>query len=410
MKSNPTLTAQQLLAKGQHALARNYAPAKLGLVRGSGSRVYDADGRDYIDLGTGISVTSFGHRHAEIEHAVREQMERLWHVSNLYYNEPAVQLAVELTQASFAERVFFCNSGSEATEAAIKLARKAASATRSPSQRNILTFTGGFHGRTLAAVTATAQPKYHEGFEPLPPGFRYCPFNDFDALEQLLDDNVCAVLVEAIQGEGGIVPAAPGFLTRIRELCDQSGALVISDEVQCGLLRTGKLWGHQWEEGFTPDVMTLAKALGGGLPIGALLVGGRAADILSPGSHGSTFGGNPVVCAAARVVLHLAQRPAIEGNVIHQSRRLLHGLRGIGNEFDLFCDIRGRGLMVGAQLHAQHAPKLGAIVDHAREHGVIVLTAGTDVLRFLPPLTINDATMDEALLKLRAAIASALAS
>lgn len=408
MNRNPSLTTQQLLAKGQHTLARNYAPAKLGLVRGNGARVYDADGRDYIDLGSGISVTSFGHRHAEIEHAVREQLEQLWHVSNLYYNEPAVQLAFELTQASFAKRVFFCNSGSEATEAAIKLARKAASATRSADRRNILTFTGGFHGRTLAAVTATAQPKYHEGFEPLPAGFRYCPFNDFEALEQHLDDSVCAVLVEAVQGEGGIVPAAPGFLSRIRELCDKVGALVISDEVQCGLLRTGKLWGYQWEDGFTPDVMTLAKALGGGLPIGAMLVGERAADILSPGSHGSTFGGNPVVCAAARVVLHLAQRPALEGNVIHQSRRLIHGLRGISNEFELFSDIRGYGLMIGAQLHEQHAHRLGVIVDRAREHGVIVLTAGTDVLRFLPPLIINDATMDEALIKLRAAIAMAL--
>ncbi len=252
--NTPPVTAD-LLSTGQRVLARNYAPGKLGLVRGEGSRVFDGDGRDYIDLGTGISVTSFGHRHPEIEKAVRAQLDKLWHVSNLYYNEPAVKLAVELTETSFAERVFFCNSGSEATEAAIKLVRRAASATRAPQQRDILTFEGGFHGRTLAAVTATAQPKYHEGFEPLPGGFRYCPFNDLDALEQHFDGNVCAVLIEPVQGEGGIVPAAPGFLKRVRELCDANDAMMIVDEVQCGLLRTGKLWAHQWEDGVIPDVI-----------------------------------------------------------------------------------------------------------------------------------------------------------
>ncbi|MFK8016494.1 MAG: aspartate aminotransferase family protein [Gammaproteobacteria bacterium] len=403
--SNPA----DLLTTGQRVLARNYAPGKLGLVHGEGSRVFDTSGRDYIDLGTGISVTSFGHRHPEIERAVRAQLDALWHVSNLYYNEPAVQLAVELTETSFAERVFFCNSGSEATEAAIKLVRRAASATRSPQQRDILTFEGGFHGRTLAAVTATAQPKYHAGFEPLPGGFRYCPFNDVDALAEQFDDNVCAVLVEPVQGEGGIVPAAPGFLKHVRELCDAHGALMIADEVQCGLLRTGKLWAHQWEDGVLPDVMTLAKALGGGLPLGAMLVGRQAADILAPGSHGSTFGGNPVVCAGARVALHLAQRPALIGNVAHQGHRLHAALVAMQEKTGAFREVRGRGLMLGAQMHDEHKEKLGALVDACLARGVIVLTAGGNVLRFLPPLNIDDATLNEAIEKIDDALNATLA-
>ena len=392
-----------LLNTGQRVLARNYAPAKLGLVRGEGCRVYDANGRSYIDLGTGISVTSFGHRHPEIQKAVRAQLDQLWHVSNLYYTEPAVQLAVELTECSFAERVFFCNSGSEATEAAIKLARKAASRHKPPERRAIITFEGGFHGRTLAAVTATAQPKYHDGFEPLPGGFRYCPFNDADALDAAFDGGVAAVLVEPVQGEGGIVPAKPGFLQHVRTLCDRHGALMIADEVQCGLLRTGKLWAHQWEDGVVPDVMTLAKALGGGLPLGAMLVGEAVADILAPGSHGSTFGGNPVVCAGARIALHLAQRPVLVGNVLHQGTRLRETLEMLQNDSGVFSEVRGRGLMLGAQMAPGYVDKLGELVDHCRELGLIVLTAGGNTLRFLPPLTIDDDTMDEVVERLEEA-------
>jgi acetylornithine/N-succinyldiaminopimelate aminotransferase len=406
MTKKTDMDAAQLRSAGHEVLARNYAPGKLGLVRGKGSRVYDADGRDYIDLGTGISVTSFGHRHPEVESALRKQLERLWHVSNLYYNEPAVKLAVALTEASFARRVFFCNSGSEASEAAIKLARKAASATRGPERRTILTFEGGFHGRTLAAVTATAQPKYHEGFEPLPGGFRYCPFNDPEALEQHFDDSICAVMVEPIQGEGGIVPAAPGFLRQIRTLCDRHDALMIADEVQCGVLRSGRLWAHQWEDDVLPDVMTLAKALGGGLPIGALLVGERVADVLTPGSHGSTFGGNPVVCAGARVVLDLAQRPVVIENVVHQGQRLQQALEHMAEEFGVFTEVRGRGLMLGAQLGDAHSQRLADLVDGCLERGVIVLTAGANVLRLLPPLTISDHTLDEAIEKIREAVRS----
>lgn len=406
MKKRLEMDATTLRDTGSRVLARNYAPGKLGLVRGEGSRVYDADGRDYIDLGTGISVTSFGHRHPEIDKAVREQLDQLWHVSNLYYNEPAVQLAVELTDASFAQRVFFCNSGSEACEAAIKLARKAASATRPPERRTILTFEGGFHGRTLAAVTATAQSRYHDGFEPLPPGFRYCPFNDPHALEQHFDDSICAVMVEPVQGEGGIVPAAPGFLRQIRELCDRHDALMLVDEVQCGMLRTGKLWAHLWEDDVVPDVMTLSKALGGGLPLGAMLVGARVADILAPGSHGSTFGGNPVVCAAARVALHLAQRPAVVGNVLHQGKRLHDALEAMASQFGVFSQVRGRGLMLGAQLGDAHAHRLGTLVDRCLERGVIVLTAGNNVLRLLPPLTIDEPTLDEGIEKIADAVQS----
>jgi acetylornithine/N-succinyldiaminopimelate aminotransferase len=395
--------SQTLVALGRDRYVPSYHPRELILDHGRGARVWDLDGREYIDLGAGIAVTGLGHGDPDLRAALHAQADRLWHTSNLYFTEPPVRLADELCRASFAKRVFFCNSGAEANEAAIKLARRHA-AGRPPERRVIVTFRGGFHGRTLATVTATAQPKYHEGFEPLPGGFRYCDFNDFEAATAAIDDAVCAVLVELIQGEGGVVPAADGFLRHLRECCDRVGALLVVDEIQTGMGRTGRLFAHQWDQ-VVPDAMTLAKGLGGGLPIGALLVGERAAETLGFGSHGSTFGGNPLVCAVARAVLRKVGDPGLLAHVRHQGERLRRGLDELNESLRLFRDIRGRGLMLGAVLDADHRGRAGELGTICCRHGVLVLQAGPDVLRLLPPLTINDEELDTALTRLAAGLA-----
>ena len=390
-------TTDALVAAGVRTYVPNYAPKPVVFDRGEGSRLWDLDGREYVDLGTGISVNSFGHRHPELVAAVADQTNRLWHASNLYYVEPTVRLAEELVDATFAERVFFCNSGAEANEAAVKVVRKHASAAgRGPGEREIITFEGSFHGRTLAAVTATAQPKYQEGFEPLPGGFTYCPFNDPEAFEAAVSDRTCAVMLEPVQGEGGVTPARQGFLRHVQDLCRRHDALLVFDEVQCGMGRTGKFFGHEWESGVEPDVVTMAKALGGGLPFGALLVGPRAAETLSAGSHGSTFGGNPVAAAAARVAVRLARSPDVAANVARQGDAFRLFFHRIDAELGLFRDVRGKGLMIGAELVGAHEGKAGALVDACAKEGVIVLNAGPSVLRLLPPLNIGDEDVRDA--------------
>lgn len=382
---------RELVGVAQRYTVPIYRQRELVLERGHGSRLWDIDGREYVDFAAGIAVNSLGHGDADIMAALHAQAGRLWHVSNVFHSQPPLLLARELVEASgFAERVFLCNSGSEANEATIKLVRKHASMQgRSPDRRVILSFEGSFHGRTLAAVTATAQPKYQAGFEPLPGGFRYGVFNDIDALDQVLTDDVAAVLVEPIQGEGGVVPATPAFLKALRERCDAIGALLVFDEIQCGMGRTGKLWAHQWD-GVQPDVMTLAKALGCGFPIGAMLVGAKAAQTLQFGSHGTTFGGNPLAAAVARVALCKLSSAPILANVERQSVALRHALQRIGDEFSLFREIRGRGLMLGAVLSSAFAGRAGDILDHSARAGLLLLQAGPDVLRIVPALNIAD--------------------
>lgn len=383
-----------------------YRPRRLVLERGAGSRVFDTEGREFIDFGAGIAVNALGHAHPALVQALTEQASRLWHTSNVFLSEPPLRLAEALAGASrFAQRVFLCNSGTEANEAAIKLARKwAAAQGRAPERRVILTFEGSFHGRTLAAVTATAQPKYHEGFEPLPPGFRYCGFNDLDAAEAAMaSGDVCAVLVEPVQGEGGVMPAREAFLHGLRELCDRHGALLMFDEIQCGMGRTGHLFAwHGY--GVTPDVVTLAKALGAGFPIGAMLVGDKAGDVMQFGAHGTTFGGNPLAAAVANAALRELASPALLANVERQSRALREGLTAMDSELGLFADVRGRGLMLGAQLRKPHAGRAGDILDRCADHGLLMLQAGPDVLRFVPALNIGDADMAEGLARLHAAL------
>ena len=397
-------TTDALVAAGVRTYAPNYAPKPVVFDRGEGSRLWDLDGREYIDLGTGISVNSFGHRHPELIEAVTAQAGRLLHASNLYYVESTVRLAEELVDATFADRVFFCNSGAEANEAAIKIVRRHASeAGRGPGEREIVTFHGSFHGRTLATVTATAQPKYQEGFEPLPGGFVYCPFNDPEALEAAVSERTCAVMLEPVQGEGGVTPARQGFLRHVQDLCRRRGALLVLDEIQSGMGRTGRFFAFEREPGIEPDVVTMAKALAGGLPMGAVLVGARAAGALTVGTHGSTFGGNPVAAAAARVAVRLAGSADLLANVVRQGDAFRLFLNRINAELGLFREVRGRGLMIGAELAEAHAGKAGALVDACAEEGVIVLVAGPSVLRLLPPLNIGDEDVGEAVARMERA-------
>ncbi len=395
-----------LVEKGQRYYLPVYRPRQLILARGEGSRVWDIEGRDYVDLSAGIAVCGLGHCDPDLAAALTEQAGKLWHTSNVFYSEPPVRLAEELALASrFAERVFLCNSGTEANEAAIKLARKWASAQgRPPERRVIVTCHGSFHGRTLAAVTATAQPKYQAGYEPLPGGFRHVDFNDLDQLEAAMaGGDVCAVLIEPVQGEGGVMPARDGYLAGVRALCDRHDALLALDEIQCGMGRTGPLFAH-WGDGVVPDIVTLAKALGGGFPIGALLAGPKVADAMQFGAHGTTFGGNPLAAAVARVVLRKLSSPYIVANVEKQSRALRDGLAEIDQELNLFAEVRGRGLMLGAVLAPQYAGRAGEILDRAAAEGLLMLQAGPDVLRFVPALNIDDATLDEGLARLGRAL------
>jgi acetylornithine/N-succinyldiaminopimelate aminotransferase len=388
-----------------------YKPRELVLDHGKGARVWDTENRDYVDFGAGIAVNALGHQDPELLAALTTQAGKLWHSSNVFYTEPPLHLAQELVEASgFAERVFLCNSGAEANEAAIKLVRKWATAQgRPPEQRVIITFRGSFHGRTLATVTATAQPKYQEGYEPLPGGFRYLDFNDATALEQAFAANdVAAVMLEPVQGEGGVLPAASGFLKRVRELCDAHGALLVLDEIQCGMGRTGTLFAHVQDD-VTPDIVTLAKALGCGFPIGAMLAGPKVAQIMQFGAHGTTFGGNPMAAAVARVALRKLASPELLKNVQRQSAKLRETLASLGSELEIFSEVRGRGLMLGAVLSEKYRGKAGEILDFAAAHGLLMLQAGPDVLRFVPPLNIGDEDLTDGMARLRAALSAFVA-
>lgn len=383
-----------------------YKPREVVLDHGKGARVWDTEGREYIDFGAGIAVNALGHADPDLIAALTAQAHKLWHSSNVFYTEPPLRLAEELVRASgFAERVFFCNSGAEANEAAIKLVRKwAASKGRGPERRTILTFRGSFHGRTLATVTATAQPKYQHGYEPLPAGFRYLDFNDVPALEAAFaEGDIAAVMLEPVQGEGGVLPAAPGFIRRVRELCDAHDALLVLDEIQCGMGRTGTLFAHV-QDHVVPDIVTLAKALGCGFPIGAMLAGPKVAEVMQFGAHGTTFGGNPMGAAVARVALAKLASPEVLMNVERQAHDLREGLAHIHAELGLFAEVRGRGLMMGAVLADAWKGRAGEVLDHAAAHGLLLLQAGPDVLRFVPPLTLSDADVAEGLRRLRAAL------
>ncbi|MFZ4126026.1 MAG: aspartate aminotransferase family protein [Rickettsiales bacterium] len=393
----------ELVQKGQTYYTANYKPREMILDHGKGSRIWDLDGNEYIDFGAGIAVSSLGHQDPDLLKALDEQSRKLWHTSNVFFTEPPIRLAEKLVQLSgWGKRVYLCNSGAEANEAAIKLVRKyAADKGRAPDHREIISFTGSFHGRTLAAVTATAQPKYQQGFEPLPPGFVYCdPFNDEAAIEKLVTEKTCAIFVEPVQGEGGIIPAKPGFLKFLRALCDKVGALLVMDEIQAGIFRTGHFLACD-EDGVVPDIVTWAKALGCGMPIGAMLVGEKAAETFQFGAHGSTYGGNPVMSAVSLAAVTKLSTPEIADNVKEKAIMIREGLAALNAELDMFSDIRGRGLMIGAELKAPYAGNSNPIADAIRKAGALVLVAGPNVLRFVPALNITSEEVQQGMLRMR---------
>jgi acetylornithine/N-succinyldiaminopimelate aminotransferase len=391
--------------QGTHPyLLGNYARAPVTFVRGEGAWLINEHGERYLDCTAGIAVCALGHAHPTITLAIAEQAATLVHCSNLYNHEPAGTLAAKLAHLSGLERVFFCNSGAEANEAAIKLARKRAYRHGERDRNRILACSNAFHGRTLGALAATDNSAYHEGFGPLPQGFAFTPFNDVAALEKAIDERTAAMLIEPIQGESGVMPATPAFLQAARRLCSERGALLIFDEIQCGMGRLGTLFAYR-HFAVRPDAITLAKALANGLPIGALLIDASAADALQPGDHGTTFGGSPVPCAAALAHLKLREYTDIDAHVQNVGARLLDGLHALAHEHsDLFEPPRGIGLMLGLPVRAPHEAK--AITRVALDHHLLINAAGRNTLRFIPPLLITEAEIDEAMLRLRHTIGS----
>lgn len=384
-----TLTQQQIIETSDRYLMKTYARLPVALVRGEGSRVWDAEGREYTDFLSGIAVNGLGHCHPAVVRAIREQAERLIHVSNLYHIEPQAELAKLLVDHSFADKAFFCNSGAEANEAAIKLARKYAKDKGDPDRFEIVTMRQSFHGRTLATITATGQEKFHKGFEPLVPGFRHVPFNDISAAEEAVTDATCAVLIEPVQGEGGIHLADKGYLSDLKALCRNRGALLIFDEVQCGMGRTGKLFAYE-HYGVEPDIMTLAKSLGGGVPIGAMLATNEAAGSFTPGTHAATFGGNPLSCAAGVAVMETLLSPGFLENVAARSGYFRKRLEKLKEAHPVIREVRILGLMVGLELAEEGA----WIVKACMEKGFLINCTMGKVLRFLPPLIISNEEMD----------------
>jgi succinylornithine transaminase family protein len=382
----------------------NYQPADLIPVRGAGSRFWDQQGREYVDFAGGIAVTVLGHCHPKLVAALNAQAQRLWHLSNVMTNEPALRLARKLCDATFAERVFFCNSGAEANEAALKLARRHAQ-TRVGSQKNeIISFVNAFHGRTLFTVSVGGQEKYTRGFEPLPGAITHLPFNDIGALESAISERTCAVILEPIQGEGGILPADPAFVRAARALCDKHGALLIFDEIQTGVGRTGTLYAYQGL-GVTPDVLTTAKGIGGGFPLGAMLTTAAIAESLPFGSHGSTYGGNPLACAVGEAVIDLVNDPALLAGVKQRGELVRDGIGKLAKKYGLFETPRGGGLLVGAPMSAPWKGKAKDVVNAGLRHGVWCLIAGPDVLRIAPSLVIPEADIAEGFKRLDAACA-----
>lgn len=382
-----------------------YAPSTLLVpVRARGLELWGQDGKRYLDFTAGIGVTGLGHAHPVVVEALCRQAETLWHVGNGYTNEPVLQLARALTQATFAERAFFCNSGAEANEAAFKLARRYAHEKFGAHKSRIISCTNAFHGRTLFTVSVGGQPKYTEGFAPLPADISHILFNDIDAAWAAIGADVCAVVVEPIQGEGGVRPATLEYLQALRGLCDASGALLIFDEVQCGMGRTGSLFAYT-RYAVTPDILTVAKALGNGYPVGAMLTTSAIAGAFAVGSHGTTYGGNPLAAAVALSVLKTIDTPAFLARVRQAADKLMRALEAIRQDYpQVFSEVRGSGLMLGMALTDAWRGRAKEIARCAEAQGLMVLIAGTDVLRLLPALIVSDAQIDEADLLLRRAL------
>ncbi|KUG04206.1 acetylornithine aminotransferase [hydrocarbon metagenome] len=397
MKGINEMTNDDIAKKGQHYVMNTYGRFPIAPIKGKGSHLWDADGKQYLDFVGGIAVCILGHCNDELIKALEEQSRQLWHVSNLYWIKPQVEAAEKLVRESGLDKAFFCNSGAEANEAAIKLARKYFYRKQEASRNEIIVFKDSFHGRTLAAVTATGQTKYQEGFAPLPGGFLYAEFNNLSSVERLVNEKTCAVLVEPVQGEGGIKPADPLFLAGLRKLCDEEGILLIFDEVQCGMGRTGSLFAFQ-QYHIKPDIMTLAKGLGGGFPIGAMVANEKASSGFAPGDHASTFGGNLLATAAANRVLDILCAGSFMQQVVQNSEYLKSELAKITDQ--RIIETRGIGFMLGMEFNCE----IKGLVDTCLQKGLLLVGAGPKVLRFVPPLTVSEAEIDQAINILKEAL------
>ncbi|HFQ4881242.1 TPA: aspartate aminotransferase family protein [Vibrio vulnificus] len=382
-----------------------YNPMEMIPVKGQGSRIWDQNGNEYIDFAGGIAVSCLGHCHPVMVNALTEQAGKLWHLSNVMTNEPALRLAKKLTEVSFAERVFFANSGAEANEAALKLARRYAADVYGPEKSEIIAFKQGFHGRTFFTVTVGGQAAYSDGFGPKPGDVTHLPYNDIEALQAHISDRTCAVMMEPLQGEGGIIPPTAEFIQAVRELCDKHNALLVFDEVQTGNGRTGEFYAYQGL-GVTPDILSTAKSLGGGFPIGAMLTTVKLAEHLKVGTHGSTYGGNPLACAVAEAVVTEVSKPETLQGVKEREQWFREGLAKLNEKYQIFAEIRGKGLLLGAALNEQWQGRARDVLVAAGKEGLLVLVAGANVVRFTPSLVITKQEIEEGFAKLDKAIAS----
>ncbi|HEY0288183.1 MAG TPA: aspartate aminotransferase family protein [Pseudomonas sp.] len=382
----------------------NYAPAAFIPVRGAGSRVWDQSGRELVDFSGGIAVNVLGHCHPALVNALTEQGNKLWHVSNVFTNEPALQLARKLVDSTFAERVFFCNSGAEANEAAFKLARRVSYDLYGSEKYEIVAALNSFHGRTLFTVSVGGQPKYSDGFGPKITGISHVPYNDLEALKAAVTDKTCAVVLEPIQGEGGVLPADLSYLQGARELCDKHNALLVFDEVQSGMGRSGHLFAYM-HYGVTPDILSSAKSIGGGFPMAAMLTTEKLAKHLSVGVHGTTYGGNPLACAVGNAVMDVVNTPEVLAGVNTKHQQFKTRLDKIGQQYGIFSEVRGLGLLIGCVLTDAWKGKAKDIFNAAEHEGLMILQAGPDVIRFAPSLVIEDADIEEGLNRFERAIA-----
>ena len=383
------MDSQTMMTLSEKYVANTYARYPVLLVRGKGTRVWDLEGEEYLDFVSGLAVCNLGHCHPKVVKAIQEQAEKLIHVSNFYYIEPQIQLASLLCKYSFADKVFFCNSGAEANEGAFKLARKYAKEKIGKDRYEIITMERSFHGRTLATLTATAQEKFHKGYDPLMPGFKYVPFNDIKTLRNAIDSKTCAVMLEPIQGEGGVNCPSEGYLKSLRKICDEAGLLLIYDEVQVGMGRTGKLFAYE-HDGIEPDMLTLAKSLAGGVPIGALLIKEEIADSFKPGDHASTFGGNPLATAAGVAAFTTILDEGMLENCQKMGAHFLSQLEEIKKKFPFVKEVRGKGLILGMELKIDGSP----IVREMLKKKILINCTMGNVLRFLPPLIVTKEEID----------------
>ncbi len=384
-------------------MVQNYAPAPVIPVRGEGSRIWDQNDTEYIDFAGGIAVTSVGHSHPKLVATLKEQGEKLWHIANVMTNEPALRLAKKLTDATFAERVYFANSGGEANEAAFKLARRYAVDNFGEEKHEIIAFEQAFHGRTLFTVSVGGQPKYSAGFGPALEGITHLPFNNIAALEAAVSAKTCAIVMEPLQGEGGIIDADPAFIKRARELCDEYHALLVLDEVQTGAGRLGTLYAYQQTD-IMPDILTTAKGIGNGFPVAAMLTTDKVSKSLAIGTHGSTYGGNPLACSIAEAVIDIVNTPEVLAGVNAKHKRFRAGVEAINARMP-FCDeVRGKGLLIGCALSQEYQGRAGEFLKAAQAKGLLVLVAGPDVIRFAPSLLIPDADIDAGLAILEQAV------